>query len=110
MDYDYIYLDDSDQSGLTLFELSTHPIVIVHSEDESITECLNGSFSSNTYSILKQYLNAGGALLIEGRRNLSGVFGSDGTYGFKHFLPGDFRYDNLNINSAYIPIWVLDCG
>lgn len=102
--YDYTYLNHSSEYGdplLTLQELSSYPIVIVHSEDEMAYYSLNNYL---TYPVLKQYLDVGGALLIEGRKNLSGgssVFGPQ----FLNFLFGDFRRDYLNVNSAYIPFW-----
>lgn len=101
--YDYTYADHSNDndSPLTLLELGTHPIVIVHSEDEMAYYSLNNYL---TYSVLKEYLDVGGALLIEGRKNLSGGLAVSGPQ-FMHFAPGDFRHDYLNIDSAYIPFW-----
>ena len=92
--YDYTYVDHSNGEGLTLFELSTYRIAIVHSEDEATSL----SLSWDTYLLLEQYLYAGGALLIEGRNNLSG--GLDYSE-FVDFDAGDFRYDYLGVDSAY---------
>jgi len=97
--YDYTYVDLSDRAGVSLFELSSHPVAIVHCEDEPSAHCADNSY---LYSVLKQYLQAGGALLIEGRRNLlerENGWGNE----FWHFAPGDFRRDYLNMDSAYIP-------
>jgi hypothetical protein len=103
-EYDYTSMDRSSEYGdplLTLQDLSSYPIVIVHSEDEMAYYSLNKYL---TYPVLKQYLDAGGALLIEGRKNLSGGSSIAGPQ-FLNFLPGDFRRDYLNIDSAYIPFW-----
>ena len=85
------------ESPLRLFDLSRHRVAVVHYEAEA-------AGFSDWYPILRQYLAAGGALLIEGRRILSScesrcseesaVFGS-----------GDFRRDHLHISSAWMPAY-----
>jgi hypothetical protein len=96
--YDYDYLDRSNmEPALSLFDLKAYSIAIVHSEDEL---CL--SFLSITaYDALKQYLALGGALLIEGRRATLGK--PNQGQGFIHFLPTDFGYEYLALDSAYLP-------
>ncbi len=95
----YTYLDfgnSDDGRYLTLLNLSSHPVAIVHSEDKEISQ----SLSQATYKVLRQYLEAGGTLLIEGRKNLSG---REGFSEFRDFASGDFRYDQLNVDSACLP-------
>ena len=97
--YNYTYLDRSwGNPYLTLLQLSTHPIVIVHSEDEPTVS----SWDRFAYPALKGYLDAGGALLVEGRRStLTKSFSPD--YGLIDFSPGGFRYDYLHLESTYLP-------
>jgi fibronectin type 3 domain-containing protein len=100
--YGYTYLSkDSDTDTLHLIDLSTYSVAIVHSEEKDILHAL----SSRTYEALKGYLEAGGALLIEGRRNLSA---GEGDSGLRHFASEDFRHDGLNMDSAFISIRPTD--
>ncbi len=93
--YDYLYQDRSQNLPLRLVDLSRHPLAILHFEGET------GNVS-DSYPLLKQYLGAGGALLVEGRRILfSQRFEWFEEYG--DFGPDDFRYEYLNIDSVWIP-------
>ncbi len=94
--YGYTYLaKDGDTDTLRLIDLSTYSVAIIHSEEKDIWHSLD----LRTYQVLRCYARAGGALLIEGRRNLCG---REGTSGFRYFDSGDFRYEDLNIDSAFI--------
>jgi fibronectin type 3 domain-containing protein len=98
--YDYTYIhSDEGTSNLTLFQLSPHPIVIVHSVEEPVGYGIQFA----DYMVLESYLRGGGALLIEGRRNLCQNWRFPEMSGFFKFLPGEFQHDYLRIDSAYIP-------
>jgi fibronectin type 3 domain-containing protein len=98
--YDYIYIhSDERTSYFTLFQLSPHPVVIIHSVDEPA----GYGIEMGAYRVLGSYLQAGGALLIEGRKNLWQQRLSPEIGGFWDFSPGEFKNDYLGIDSAYIP-------
>ncbi len=94
--YDYVYRDRSQGTLLRLIDLSHHPVAIVHQEDESSV------FYTGYYPLLQQYLEAGGALLIEGRRILVSYDELWFTE-LQRFPTGDFRRECLNIDSAFVP-------
>ncbi|MGB8658583.1 MAG: S8 family serine peptidase [Candidatus Zixiibacteriota bacterium] len=96
--YDHAWVHPDPRTPLSLLRLSFHPVAILYSEDELSTSGLY----SPTYPVLKQYLQAGGALLIEGRKSLFSPE-SPSVCEYWHFESGDFRHDFLNIDSAYIP-------
>jgi len=77
-------------------------VVIVHSEDNRGNRSL-GNIADSTYSVLKEYLNYGGKVIIEGRRNLSA--GNDGDWEIREFFPGNIPYNYLKVKSAYVPVW-----
>jgi hypothetical protein len=87
---------------LRLPELGRYGVVIVHSEDFRGNRSL-GADTDSTYSVLKKYLDYGGRVIIEGRRNLSQ--GDDGDWSVRHFSAGDVRYDRLHVESALVPPW-----
>ena len=87
---------------LRLPEVGRYGVVIVHSEDLRGNRSL-GADTDSTYSVLKKYLDYGGKVIIEGRRNLSK--GDDGDWSVRHFSPGDVPYDRLHIESALVPPW-----
>jgi fibronectin type 3 domain-containing protein len=94
--YNHVYIDRSNRIPLRLIDLSPYPLAIVHSEQES----WDGGFPYHL--VFEQYLNAGGALLIEGR----GVLSSSWEEEYVCFNPKDFRHDYLNMDSAYFPqLW-----
>ncbi len=95
--YDYDVIDRSEESPLRLFDLSRHRVAVVHCEDEA-------AGFLNWYPVLQQYLAAGGALLIEGRRILSSCE-SVCSEESEVFQPGDFRQDRLHIDSAWLPAY-----
>lgn len=102
--YTYAYADHSypPNNQLNLKELGRYSVVIIHSEDHREHYSM-GVSNDSTYSILKQYLNCGGKVIIEGRRNLSTGQGIDS--GIREFSPGDIPYDCLKVKSAYVPVW-----
>jgi len=106
-DYTHSYVDNSCPScppypQISLRELGRYEVVIVHSEDNRGNRSL-GYSKDSTYLVLKEYLDYGGKVIIEGRRNLSR--GDDGDWEIRQFLPGDVPYDYLKIKSAYVPPW-----
>lgn len=92
--YDYTYLDKK-RNSLTLLDLCHYPITILHEEDYDA----HGA-EAQTLRTLEQYLSIGGKLLIEDRKNL--LRGGSSQLAID-FAEGDFRYDLLNIDSAYQP-------
>ncbi len=106
-EYTRAYVDHSCPScppypQLRLPELGRYSVVIVHSEDFRGNRSL-GADTDSTYSVLKKYLDYGGKVIIEGRRNLSQ--GDDGDWSIRHFSAGDIRYDRLHVESALVPPW-----
>ena len=90
-----------------LSELGRYSVVIVHSEDHRGNRSL-GARGDSTYLILRKYLEYGGKVIIEGRRNLSA--GDDGDWIVRNFSPRDVPYDYLQVKSAYNPPWSpTDC-
>jgi hypothetical protein len=87
---------------INLIELGRYNLVIIHSEDHREGYSM-GADGDSTWSVLEDYLNCGGKLIIEGRRNLSQ--GHSLYAGMREFLPGDIAYDHLNIESAFVPLW-----
>ncbi|UCB52719.1 MAG: S8 family serine peptidase [Candidatus Zixiibacteriota bacterium] len=100
-DYSHVRYDDW-SSPLKLLELSSHPIAIVHCLDEPLSY---HALSGTVYDVLEQYLSAGGALLIEGRRNLpkEGWDWLNPEFSI-YFGPGDLGHDYFGLDSAYIPL------
>lgn len=97
----FAYIDRGLDLPLSLIDLSRYSVAILYSED-----C--GSDISAACPILKQYVDAGGAVLIEGRGLLSRD-PSDSSRGYQSFPNGDFRHEFLNIDSAWIPVhWSED--
>jgi hypothetical protein len=92
--------DPSDQ--LHIKELVHYSVVIVHSEDNLGFNSL-GYYDDPTYPVLKEYLDYGGKVIIEGRRNL--CYGGFSNWGIREFSSGDIQYDYLKVKSAYVPIW-----
>ena len=92
----------SPQNQLRIRELVRYSPIIVYSEDNRGNRSL-GASSDSSYLALKEYLNHGGKLIIEGRRNLSA--GDDGQPELRQFFPGDVPYDYLRVESAYVPLW-----
>jgi hypothetical protein len=107
-DYTYSYADHScptncsPSNQLHIKELVHYSAVIVHSEDQLGFFSL-GAYADLTYSVLKEYLDYGGTVMIEGRRNL--CFGGYSYWGIREFSPGDIQYDYLKVKSAYVPLW-----
>ncbi len=95
--YSYDTIERGDESPLRLLDLSRHRVTVVHYEDEA-------TGFSKWYPVLQQYLAAGGALLIEGRRILSSCE-SRCSEEFAVFEAGDFRRDDLHIDSAWMPAY-----
>ncbi|NIN01126.1 MAG: M20/M25/M40 family metallo-hydrolase [candidate division Zixibacteria bacterium] len=109
-DYTYAYVDHScpncyPQNQLRIWELVRYSVAIIHSEDLRGNRSL-GAHNDSTYQTLKKYLDHGGKVIIEGRRNLSR--GDDGDWNLRYFAPGDVPYDYLKVRSAYVPPWVPD--
>jgi len=102
--YTYAYADHSNPPNhqITLKELGHYSVVIIHSEDQREAYSM-GADRDSTFSVLKEYLNCGGKVIIEGRRNLSTGQSSEG--GIREFSPGDIPYDYLKLKSAYKPLW-----
>jgi len=105
--YSYTYVNHScpncfPQNQLHLKELGRYSVVIIHSEDNRGYRSL-GANDDSTYLVLKEYLNYGGKVIIEGRRNFSQ--GNDGEDISRIFHPGDIPFDYLKIKSAYVPLW-----
>jgi hypothetical protein len=105
--YTYAYVDHScpncyPPNQLHIKELVRYSVVIVHSEDLRGFRSM-GAIGDYTYSVLRDYLNYGGKVIIEGRRNLSA--GNDGDWEIREFFPGDIPYDYLKVKSAYVPVW-----
>ncbi|MGB7062106.1 MAG: S8 family serine peptidase [Candidatus Zixiibacteriota bacterium] len=98
--FDYSYVQRHDWFPTKLLELSHHPITIIHSLDERSG---GGVGITDAFGMLEQYLSAGGALLVEGRKNLLRNEWNWREQEFWQFAPGDFRLDCLGIDSAYIP-------
>jgi hypothetical protein len=98
--YDHSYVQHDDWSPLRLLELSSHPIAVVHCLDERSDF---GVGMTDALDVLEEYLNAGGALLVEGRKNLLRYEWNWWEQEFWQFASGDFRLDYLGIDSAYIP-------
>ncbi len=90
------------QNQLRLQKLGRYGVAIVHSEDNRGNRSL-GAETDSSYAALREYLNYGGKVIIEGRRNLSA--GDDGDWEIREFLPGEVPYDYLKIASAYVPPW-----
>ncbi len=93
----YTYVDHSSlqyDDQLRLYELSSHPVAILQAADARHSRLWNGT---DTCLVLRKYLDAGGCLLIEGRRLVPGV--KDG--GFLYFGPGDFFHDYIGLDSAF---------
>jgi hypothetical protein len=99
--YDYSHVHHDDWSPLTLLELSSHPIAIVHSLDERSGY---GIGMTDAFDALEQYVSAGGALLLEGRKNLLVNEWNWWEQEFWRFAFGDLRHDHLGMDSAYIPL------
>lgn len=95
--YEYTYIDDSYYGNVTLFELSSHPAAIIHSESARYF-FRRLAPATDSFNVLQQYLEAGGSLLIEGRQ-LIPMSGPDG--GTAVYMPGDFLYDYVGIDSAF---------
>jgi hypothetical protein len=105
--YPYTYSNHScpncePQNQVHLKELGLYSAVILHSEDNRGVRSLGGADDS-TYMALKEYMNYGGKVIIEGRRNLSR--GNDGEASIRVFSSGDIPYDYLKVRSAFIPPW-----
>jgi fibronectin type 3 domain-containing protein len=106
--YDYSFARYDDWSSpLKLLELSSHPIAIVHCLDEPLAY---RPLSGVAYDVLEQYLGAGGALLIDGRRNLPKEGWDHQNPEFLHFVPGDVGLDYFGVDSAHIPLDWLSTG
>ena len=106
-DYTYTYSNHScpncyPQNQIHLRDLGLYSAVVLHSEDNRGLRSL-GADNDSSYIVLKEYLNYGGKVIIEGRRNLSK--GNDGEEAMRMFSPGDIPYDYLKVRSAYIPPW-----
>jgi len=106
-DYTHVYVSHScpncyPQNQLHIKELLNYSPIIVHSEDNRGNRSL-GAENDSTYSALIKYLDCGGKVIIEGRRNLSQ--GNDGEDTIREFHPGDISYDYLKVKSAYVPLW-----
>ncbi|UCB51624.1 MAG: fibronectin type III domain-containing protein, partial [Candidatus Zixiibacteriota bacterium] len=107
-DYTPSYLDHSCQTicnpsdQIHIKELVHYSVVIVHSEDNLGFHSL-GYYDDPTYPVLKEYLDYGGKVIIEGRRNL--CYGGFSNWGIREFSSGDIQYDYLKVKSAYVPIW-----
>jgi len=100
--YDYSLAQyDNWSSPLRLLELSSHPIAIVHCSDERLAY---HALAGDAHSVLEQYLAAGGALLIEGRKNLPNQGWNWQSQELLHFAPGDLGFDYFGIDSAYVPL------
>lgn len=100
--YDYTCVRYDDWfSPLRLLELSSHPIAIVHCLDEPLSY---RALSGTHYGVLEQYLSAGGALLIEGRKNLPKEGWDWLNQKLFHFTSGDLGHDYFGIDSAYMPL------
>jgi fibronectin type 3 domain-containing protein len=93
----YDLIQRGTESPLRLLDLSSHRVTVVHYEDEA-------PGFSDYYGILRQYLDAGGALLIEGRRILSSCESRCSEESLV-FEPGDFRRDHLHMDSAWMPAY-----
>ncbi|HEX9916423.1 MAG TPA: S8 family serine peptidase [candidate division Zixibacteria bacterium] len=99
--YGYTYVSPFDSSQdiySSLGYLSNYPLLIVHSEDFLI----QWADLSLISPVLKEYFEAGGCLIIEGRRNLTD---DNQSFGTRVFSPGSFTFDCLGIDSAFIPLW-----
>jgi hypothetical protein len=109
-DYSFDYTDHScpascyPQNQIHLWDLARYSTVIIHSEDFRGNQSM-GIFGDSTFKVLKEYLDYGGKVIIEGRRNLSA--GNDGSWTVRNFFPGDVPYDRLNVKSAMVPPWGL---
>jgi hypothetical protein len=99
LDYSFVRYEDW-SSPLRLLELSSHPIAIVHCLDEPFPYRALG----RAYVVLEQYLDAGGALLIDGRKNLPIRGGNWWNTEISCFSPGDIGHDYFGLDSAYIPL------
>jgi fibronectin type 3 domain-containing protein len=99
--YDYSYVQHDDWSPLRLLELSSYPIAIVHCLDEPLWY---HALSGTVYDVLEQYLSAGGALMIEGRKNLPKEGWDWLNQKLFHFTSGDLGHDYFGIDSAYMPL------
>jgi len=110
-DYTYAFADHScpncyPPNQIHIKELGYYSVVVIHSEDNRGNRSL-GALGDSSYLVLKEYLNYGGKVIIEGRRNLWKQ--SVGDWGMREFSPGDIPYDYLNVKSAYVPFWsVID--
>jgi len=105
--YSYAFADHScptcsPTDQINLKELGRYSLIIIHSEDHREFYSM-GADGDSTWPVLEDYLNCGGKVIIEGRRNLSR--GHSIYSGMREFLPGDIAYDYLNIESAYVPLW-----
>jgi len=98
--YDYSYVHRDAWPRLRLLELSSHPIAIVHCLDEPLAYHALGT----VYGVWEQYLSAGGALLVEGRRNLPKKGWDSLNQEFFYFTSGDLGHDYFGLDSAYIPL------
>ncbi len=99
---DHSYPDGSPQNQLHISELLHYSPVIIHSEDNRGMRSFAATYDS-TYLTLKAYLDNGGKVIIEGRRNLS--FGNDGDFVIRDFYPGEIPYDYMKIKSVNVPLW-----
>lgn len=106
--YSFDYIDHSCpyecllKNQLHLWELARYSSVIIHSEDQRGFQSL-GNERDSTYQVLKRYLDYGGKVIIEGRRNLS--WGDDGDRFIREFSLGTVHYDLLQVKSAFVPSW-----
>ncbi|HEX7401408.1 MAG TPA: M28 family peptidase [candidate division Zixibacteria bacterium] len=105
--YAYTYVDHSYPNGypqnqLYISELLHYSPVIIHSADNRGMRSLAAT-NDSTYLTLKAYLDNGGKVIIEGRRNLSA--GNDGDFVLRDFHPGEIPYDYLKIKSVNVPLW-----
>jgi len=106
-DYPYTYSNHScpncsPQNQLHMKELGRYSAVILHSEDNRGIRSM-GADDDSSYLVLREYMNYGGKVIIEGRRNLSR--GNDGEATIRVFSPGEIPYDYLKVGKAYIPPW-----
>jgi hypothetical protein len=108
--YSFDYVDHScpascyPQNQINFWELARYSTVILHSEDFRGNQSM-GALGDSTFLVLKEYLDHGGKVIIEGRRNLS--LGDNGSWVTREFDPGDVPCNRFNIKSAIVPPWGL---